>query len=70
MLDVSAGNDWSLVRVWHAPIHNLGETHWPMAGFLYGGAIGAAEVAWRASGDSFARRHDHHAAHTDAGVAG
>ncbi|MGH6747200.1 CHAP domain-containing protein [Novosphingobium sp.] len=35
VLDVSARNDWSEVRVWYAPIHNLGNTHWPVSGFIY-----------------------------------
>lgn len=35
VLDVSPANDWSEVRVWYAPIHNLGNTHWPVSGFIY-----------------------------------
>ncbi len=35
-VDVSPGNDWSEVRVWFAPIHALGSTNWPVAGFIYG----------------------------------
>lgn len=34
-VDVSPGNDWSEVRVWYAPIQDLGTTHWPLAGFIY-----------------------------------
>jgi surface antigen len=34
-VDVSPDNDWSEVRVWFAPIHGLGATHWPVAGFIY-----------------------------------
>ena len=34
-VDVSPDNDWSEVRVWYAPIHALGSTHWPVAGFIY-----------------------------------
>ena len=33
--DVSAGNDWSLVRIWYAPIANLGTTAFPVNGFIY-----------------------------------
>jgi hypothetical protein len=33
--DVSPDNDWSEVRVWYAPIRNLGGSHWPVAGFIY-----------------------------------
>jgi hypothetical protein len=35
VLDVSPANDWSEVRVWYEPIHNLGNTHWPVSGFIY-----------------------------------
>jgi CHAP domain len=34
-MDVSPMNDWSEVRVWYAPIQNLGAAHWPVAGFIY-----------------------------------
>ena len=34
-VDVSPGNDWSEVRVWYAPIQDLGTTAWPVAGFIY-----------------------------------
>lgn len=34
-VDVSPDNDWSLVRVWYAPIQDLGTTAWPVAGFIY-----------------------------------
>lgn len=34
-LDVSPKNDWTQVRIWYAPIHNLGGTHWPVSGFIY-----------------------------------
>ena len=34
-VDVSPANDWSEVRVWYAPIHDLGTTAWPVAGFIY-----------------------------------
>lgn len=34
-IDVSPGNDWSEVRVWYDPIHALGKTRWPVAGFIY-----------------------------------
>jgi surface antigen len=34
-VDVSPDNDWSEVRVWYAPIHGLGTTHWPVEGFIY-----------------------------------
>lgn len=34
-VDVSEANDWSHVRVWFAPIGNLGTTAWPVNGFIY-----------------------------------
>lgn len=34
-VDVSPANDWSEVRVWYAPIQNLGGAHWPVSGFIY-----------------------------------
>ena len=35
--DVSDDNDWSRVRVWYAPIGDLGTTAWPVDGFIYSG---------------------------------
>ena len=34
-VDVSPDNDWSEVRVWYAPLGDLGTTHWPVDGFIY-----------------------------------
>lgn len=34
-VDVSPDNDWSEVRVWFAPLQDLGTTHWPVSGFIY-----------------------------------
>jgi hypothetical protein len=39
-VDVSPDNDWSQVRVWYAPIQNLGSTAWPVAGFIYPNNVG------------------------------
>ncbi len=33
--DVSAAGDWSQVRVWYAPLGDLGTTAWPVEGFIY-----------------------------------
>lgn len=38
VVDVSAANDWSRVRVWYAPLGNLGTTEWPTHGFIYPGS--------------------------------
>ena len=35
-VDVSPANDWSQVRVWYAPLGDLGTTAWPVLGFIYG----------------------------------
>jgi hypothetical protein len=35
VIDVSAENDWSSVRVWYAPLQALGGSHWPVQGFIY-----------------------------------
>ncbi|MFA7597048.1 MAG: CHAP domain-containing protein [Novosphingobium sp.] len=35
-VDVSPENDWSMVRVWYAPIQGMGTTAWPVRGFIYG----------------------------------
>lgn len=34
-IDVSPANDWSMVRVWYAPLGDLGTTAWPVHGFIY-----------------------------------
>ncbi len=34
-IDVSPDNDWSEVRVWYGPSQALGNTNWPLAGFIY-----------------------------------
>jgi len=47
-IDVSPRNDWSQVRVWFAPIRNLGQTHWPVAGFIYNGRTEPADASPRA----------------------
>lgn len=53
-VDVSPGNDWSQVRVWYAPLQDLGTTAWPVAGFIYnepeaGMPLGGPRVLARAS---------------------
>ncbi len=35
VVDVSADNDWSRVRVWYTPNRALGTTEWPVQGFIY-----------------------------------
>jgi|TARA_R100001244_G_scaffold71741_2_gene58048 surface antigen len=38
--DVSDNNDWSLVRIWYAPIGKLGTTAFPVNGFIYPAQLG------------------------------
>ena len=42
-IDVSEAGDWSRVRVWFGPLHDLGRTSYPTHGFIYAG--GAAQTA-------------------------
>lgn len=35
VIDVSPAGDWSAVRVWYAPLADLGSTAWPVYGFIY-----------------------------------
>jgi len=50
--DVSPAGDWSQVKVWYDPVHDLGKTVYPTYGFIYSttqtAARGAAETAVRA----------------------
>ena len=39
VVDVSADNDWSLVRVWYPPVDALGQTNYPTFGFIHGGTL-------------------------------
>ena len=35
-IDVSSAGDWSQVKVWYAPIGDVGTTEWTVSGFIYG----------------------------------
>lgn len=35
VVDVSEGGDWSAVKVWYNPIHDLGTSVYPINGFIY-----------------------------------
>jgi surface antigen len=39
VVDVSDVGDWSRVRVWYAPLEDLGTTEWPVNGFIYPGEV-------------------------------
>ena len=43
-IDVSSANDWSQVRVWYAPLQDIGTTAWPVAGFIYNERDSAAPL--------------------------
>jgi surface antigen len=58
VLDVSPANDWSEVRVWYQPIHNLGTTHWPVSGFIYNDRPGKTATAAAATAKKKGRRSD------------
>lgn len=35
VLDLSEGNDWSLVRIWYPRVNDFGQSNWPAFGFVY-----------------------------------
>lgn len=41
-VDVSPRNDWSQVRVWYAPLGDVGTSVWPVDGFIYATQEGPA----------------------------
>ena len=43
-IDVSAAGDWSQVRVWYAPIGDVGTTPWAVSGFIYADRTGSVSV--------------------------
>lgn len=45
VIDTSAAGDWSRVRVWYAPLANLGRTEYPVYGFIYSHATTAVDHA-------------------------
>lgn len=49
IVDVSPGNDWSMVRVWWDSSRSLGGTAYPVYGFIYGTPIAAGVAAARPS---------------------
>jgi len=45
VVDASADNDWSKVKVWFAPIQKVGNTAYPVNGFIYNKGSQAAAAA-------------------------
>jgi surface antigen len=42
VMDASAKGDWSAVKVWYGPIHDIGIKAYPTYGFIYAGAKAVA----------------------------
>lgn len=51
VMDTSAKNDWSQVRVWFKNLHDLGTHSYPVYGFIYGKKAAAAAKADAAQSD-------------------
>jgi surface antigen len=63
VVDASPNGDWSQVKVWYSPIHDIGQRAYPTYGFIYGSAKAVAAEA-TAAGKAIG-------AHTqDAGIGG
>lgn len=45
VVDTSVAGDWSRVRVWYAPLADLGRTEYPVYGFIYGHAATVVDHA-------------------------
>lgn len=45
VIDASANNDWSAVKVWYSPIGGVGTKAYPTYGFIYSGARAVASEA-------------------------
>lgn len=45
VVDTSDAGDWSRVRVWYAPLGDLGRSDYPVYGFIYGGPAAPATAA-------------------------
>jgi surface antigen len=52
VVDVSPGGDWSQVKVWNDPSHDLGTTVYPTYGFIYQDALTAASAKVTAASDA------------------
>lgn len=51
VVDTSAKNDWSSVRVWFKGLNDLGTHQYPVYGFIYGGKAAAAKTVAADSDD-------------------
>ncbi len=66
VMDTSARNDWSSVRVWFKNLHDLGNHEYPAYGFIYGGK--APKAAATASTDRAAPAIDAKLIKADAAI--
>lgn len=48
IVDVSAANDWSQVRVWYGPTSDIGQTVYAVRGFVYPWRAARLVTAWEA----------------------
>ena len=56
VVDVSPNGDWSQVKVWNDPSHNLGTTVYPTYGFIYQDPVTATSTKIAAMAQSAASR--------------
>ena len=52
VVDVSPSGDWSAVKVWYNPIHDLGTSVYPTYGFIYKAPRGTVEGVLMASAEA------------------
>jgi surface antigen len=52
VVDVSPNGDWSQVKVWNDPSHNLGGTVYPTYGFIYQSPVTATSAKLTAASDA------------------
>jgi surface antigen len=45
VVDASPANDWSRVRVWYGPLQDVGQTNYPVYGFIYKAAAAVKSAA-------------------------
>jgi len=50
-VDVSPGNDWTMVKVWYAPQGGLGTSNYPTNGFIYADGAAPAPAPHPAAGN-------------------
>lgn len=55
VMDISADNDWSMVRVWHEPTQTMGLTEYRISGFIYPEAPQTLFAGLVAHADTLAR---------------